>query len=147
LQSNWRRRVEAYGENLKLKELADDRLESIGMMIGVAVERWKREYAKREADKQLSANPHFLCPITYTEHREKCWSRMKAAGASSSYGLKGGEGVTTFADGSSYGCEYLQGVPHGHGQFRLRDGTELAGEWIEGEQCGTSTVALQMDKI
>lgn len=59
-----------------------------------------------------------------------------------SMGLREGEGLATFADGSSYGGEYLQGVPHGHGRFRWRDGTELAGEWIEGEQHGTSTVVF-----
>ena len=59
-----------------------------------------------------------------------------------STGLREGEGLATFADGSSYGGEYLQGVPHGHGRFRWRDGTELAGEWIEGEQRGTSTVVF-----
>ena len=57
-------RVQAYGEGFPLNEVPDERLESIGMMIGVAEERWKREHVKREVDKKLSANPHFLCPIT-----------------------------------------------------------------------------------
>ena len=57
-------RVKAYGEGFPLNQVTDERLESIGMMIGVAEERWKREHVKREVDKKLSANPHFLCPIT-----------------------------------------------------------------------------------
>ena len=63
-ESYSRGRVEAYGETLVLKELPDGRLEGIGMMIGVAMERWKREHVNREVDKKMSANPHFLCPIT-----------------------------------------------------------------------------------
>jgi len=59
-----RRRVQAYGEGFAIGNVPDEQLEAIGMMLGVAHERWKREHAKREAAKQLSANAHLLCPIT-----------------------------------------------------------------------------------
>ena len=57
-------RVEAYGEGFPLNKVPAERLGYIGMMIGVAMERWKQEHVKREVDKKLSANPHLLCPIT-----------------------------------------------------------------------------------
>jgi len=58
-------RVQAYGEGFPLNKVPDERLEGIGMMIGVAMERWKQEHVKREVDKQINANPFFICPITH----------------------------------------------------------------------------------
>ena len=62
--STVKNRLKAYGEGFRLKKIPDERLEGIGMMIGVAMERWKREHVNREVDKKMTANTHFLCPIT-----------------------------------------------------------------------------------
>jgi len=59
-----RTRVQAYGEGFALGNVPDEQLKAIGMMIGVAMRRWKTETAKREAEKQLNANEHLRCPIT-----------------------------------------------------------------------------------
>lgn len=64
LKGIYMNRVEAYGEGFPLNKVPAERLGYIGMMIGVAMERWKQEHVKREVDKKLNANPHFLCPIT-----------------------------------------------------------------------------------
>jgi hypothetical protein len=57
-------RVEGYGEGVVLNTVSDFRLKCVGMMIGVVEKRWRQEHVKRELDKQISANPYFICPIT-----------------------------------------------------------------------------------
>ncbi len=57
-------RVEGYGEGVALNTVSDFRLECVGTMIGVMEKRWRQEHVKREVDKQISANPYFICPIT-----------------------------------------------------------------------------------
>jgi hypothetical protein len=58
-------RVEGYGEGVVLNTVSDFRLECVGTMIGVAEKRWRQEHVKREVDKQINANPYFICPITH----------------------------------------------------------------------------------
>lgn len=58
------RRLESYGEGVKLGELSDYKLQGVGMMIGFAAQRWKQEHTKREADEELDQMHECVCPIT-----------------------------------------------------------------------------------